>query len=286
MSSSARKKLSEKIGVKFKDPKLLDLSVTHRSFIHEHKLSIDQSNERLEFLGDAVLGICISEMLIRAFPLEAEGVLSKRRAALVNQKTLAKLAVELGIGEALKLGRGEEKTGGREKKSLLCDAFEAVVGAIYLDQGLKVVQDYLEALFRSLIPDSKKVETSQDYKTRLQEFYQSQFRKSPRYKVVAESGPDHSKTFEVEIELQDKTIVHGTGSSKREAEQDAARKALEILNVSDSLMEARKRRKKRSRRSAQNKKKEEGSDASKRKDREKDTRKPRTADNGSQSDRL
>jgi len=190
------------------------------------------------------LGICIAEMLVRQFPQEPEGVLSKRRAALVNQKTLAKLAESLDLGEALKLGRGEEKTGGRKKRSLLCDAFEAVIGALYLDQGIQSAQTYIEKIFAELIPESKKVETSQDYKTRLQEFFQSQYRKSPRYVVVGEHGPDHSKTFEVKIELNGEVIAKGQGSSKREAEQDAARSAFTILRVSEIVIEKKRRRRK------------------------------------------
>ena len=237
----------------------MDLAVTHRSYVHEHKLPLEESNERLEFLGDAVLGICIAEMLVKAFPEEAEGVLSKRRAALVNQKTLAKIAQSLELGVALKLGKGEEKTGGRNKRSLLCDAFEAVIGAVYLDQGIDVVKKYLETLFADLIPESKKVEASQDYKTRLQEYFQSEFKKSPRYVIVGESGPDHSKTFEVKIDLNQKTIARGTGSSKREAEQDAARNAFILLKVSDSLLEKRPRARRKKKKKKIRKQKKENS---------------------------
>ena len=173
-------KLQAQMRVKFRDLKLLELALTHTSYAHEKKLSLAQSNERLEFLGDAVLSLAIAEMLITAFADEPEGALSKRRAALVNQKQLALVAEKLGIGEALRLGKGEEKTGGRKKASLLADAFEAVIGALYLDQGLEGSQTFLKQLFEDLIPVSKKVETSQDYKTRLQEFYQKLYQKSPR----------------------------------------------------------------------------------------------------------
>lgn len=237
-----KKKLLEKLGLKFKNPDLLDLAVTHRSYVHEHKMPLEESNERLEFLGDAVLGICIAEMLVTQFPQEPEGVLSKRRAALVNQKTLAKLAESLGIGDVLKLGKGEEKTGGRTKRSLLCDAFEALIGAIYLDQGIVAAQKYISSLFSPLLPDSRKVETSQDYKTRLQEFFQSKYKKSPRYIVISEKGPDHSKIFEVKIEHQGEEISRGKGSSKREAEQDAARHAFSLLKIEEAVLEKRKRR--------------------------------------------
>jgi ribonuclease-3 len=152
------------------------------------------------------------------------------------------LANEIALGPALKLGKGEEKTQGRTKESLLGDAFEAVVGALYLDQGLNVVQDYLRRMFQNLIPESKKVETSQDYKTRLQEYHQRLFKKSPRYVVEGESGPDHSKTFRVRIEFQGKVLAKGEGRSKREAEQDAARIAFN--DVKDVELPPRASRKK------------------------------------------
>lgn len=240
--TNIKKPLLEQLQIKFKNPKLLDLALTHRSFVHEKKLPLDQSNERLEFLGDAVLGICIAEMLVYAFPDEAEGALSKRRAALVNQKQLAKLAESMGLGEALHIGKGEEKTGGRQKKSLLCDAFEAVIGAIYMDQGMEATKKQVQRFFTDLIPESKKVETSEDYKTRLQEYFQGAFRKSPKYILVAESGPDHSKTFEVKIELDGKSVATGKGSSKRAAEQEAAKSAFKILNVSDQSLPRKKKR--------------------------------------------
>jgi ribonuclease-3 len=234
--------VQEKIGVKFKKIELLELALTHTSYVHEKKLSLENSNERLEFLGDAVLGVCIAEILIRAFPNEPEGTLSKRRAALVNQKQLARLAENLQLGEYLRLGKGEDKTGGRHKASLLADAFEAVVGGIYLDQGLSVVQAYLNRIFAELIPVSKKVETSQDYKTRLQEYYQKRFQKSPRYILVKESGPDHAKTFQVKIEFQGEVLAEGTGKSKREAEQDAAKIAGAQLNPSEVAVKKKPRR--------------------------------------------
>jgi ribonuclease III len=224
--------VQEKMGVKFDNPALLELALTHTSYVHEKKLSMEKSNERLEFLGDAVLGVCIAEILIKAFPEEPEGMLSKRRAALVNQKQLARLSQTMELGESLRLGKGEDKTGGRQKASLLADAFEAVVGALFLDLGLSAVQKYLHRLFADLIPVSKKIETSQDYKTRLQEFYQKKFQKSPRYVLVKESGPDHSKVFEIRIEFNGQSLAQGSGKSKREAEQNAAKIAFaEIAEV-------------------------------------------------------
>jgi ribonuclease III len=240
--TDTKKTLLDHLQIKFKNPKLLDLALTHRSFVHEQKLPLDQSNERLEFLGDAVLGICIAEMLVHSFPDEAEGALSKRRAALVNQKQLAKIAESMELGAALHIGKGEEKTGGRQKKSLLCDAFEAVIGAIYMDQGMEVTKKQVHRYFSTLIPESKKVETSEDYKTRLQEFFQGTFRKSPKYIILSESGPDHSKTFEVKIELDGKPLATGKGSSKRAAEQEAAKAAFKLLKVPENSIPTKKRR--------------------------------------------
>ncbi len=236
--------LQKKMHVRFRNSALLELALTHSSYVHEHKLPIEQSNERLEFLGDAVLGLCIAEILVREFPNEPEGILSKRRAALVNQKQLARLASTVELGSALRLGRGEEKTGGREKASLLGDAFEAVIGALYLDQGLEAAQKYIERLFNPLVPESKKVETSQDYKTKLQEFYQRKFRRSPRYTVIRETGPDHSKTFEVRIEFAGRVLGNGKGRSKREAEQDAAKNAVQKIGSLDVAPKIKKRKSK------------------------------------------
>lgn len=252
--SAALKKTTDKIGIKFKNPEYLELALTHRSYVHEKKWALEKSNERLEFLGDAVLGLCVAELLIKSFPEEPEGTLSKRRAALVNQKQLAKLAEEIELGEALKLGKGEEKTGGRQKKSLLCDAYEAVIGAIYLDQGMASVHRYIEKVFTPLIPGSKDVKSSQDYKTRLQEFFQSEHRRSPRYVVIKESGPDHSKVFEVQIEFNQEKIAKGKGSSKREAEQAAAKRAFEILKLDERTQTPKRKRKRKA--SKQKKKKE------------------------------
>lgn len=267
--SEVRKNMLSKLGIKFKDSELLSLALTHRSFVHEKKMSLEKSNERLEFLGDAVLGLCISEMLVKAFPHEDEGTLSKRRAALVNQKQLAKIAEAVELGAALQLGKGEEKTGGRKKKSLLCDAFEAVVGAYYLDQGVSQTQKFLERIFTDLLPDSQKLEASQDYKTKLQETFQSQFRKSPRYSVIKETGPDHSKTFEVKIEFNGELLAVGEGTSKRSAEQDAARKAYHSMKWDDLKASAQN-----SQRKKKKKKKKKRKVEGERMQAQKSTRKP------------
>lgn len=264
MTEEAPKKLLKKMGVRFQNESLLELALTHRSFVHEHRLPLEASNERLEFLGDAVLGLCIAEMLVRSFPEETEGSLSKRRAALVNQKQLAQLAENLDLGAALRLGKGEEKTGGRKKKSLLCDAFEAVIGALYLDQGVEACQKCIEKLFHQLIPVSKKMEASQDYKTKLQEYFQQEYQRSPRYLLSSETGPDHLKSFEVRIEFNEEVLGSGHGRSKREAEQDAARNALNQLAVTGPPAGEKKAKKKKKKRRRKNPvaKKSEGFQAS------------------------
>lgn len=255
--SEGKKAVLPRLGYRFKNEAWLHQAMTHRSYAHEQKMPLEQSNERLEFLGDAVLGICIAEMLVRAFPQETEGGLSKRRAALVNQKALAKIAEDLEFGSHLRLGKGEEKTGGRTKKSILCDAFEAVIGAIYLDQGMDAAKSYIEKLFEPLLPQSKHVETSRDYKTRLQEHFQSRFKKSPRYSVISETGPDHSKIFEVKIEFNGETLGEGKGTSKREAEQDAAEKAFKLLKVSEAQVTVKSRKRKRKKPSKEKEKEKE-----------------------------
>jgi len=231
--------LKTKWGIEFKSPELLDLALTHSSFVHEKRLKFSQSNERLEFLGDAVLNFCIAELLVKAFPEEPEGGLSKRRAALVNQKILSRISTEIGLGQALRLGKGEEKTGGRTKESISGDAFEALVGALYLDQGIDVVRSFLTKIFESLIPESKHLEVSQDYKTKLQEHAQRHLKKSPRYVLENATGPDHSKVFEVRLEFEGEVLSRGKGRSKREAEQDAARHALLQLKKVDRPVKAR-----------------------------------------------
>jgi ribonuclease III len=231
--------LKTKWSIEFKDNSLLNLALTHSSFVHEKRLKVSESNERLEFLGDSVLNFCIAEMLVKTFPEEPEGALSKRLAALVNQKILSRLAADLGLGEALRLGKGEEKTGGRTKESIMGDAFEALVGAIYLDQGIEMVRGFLNKVFESLIPESKHIEVSQDYKTKLQEYAQRLIKKSPKYVLENTHGPDHSKTFEVRLEFAGEILGHGKGRSKREAEQDAARQALLQLKKVDRLAKAR-----------------------------------------------
>ncbi|MCL4390545.1 MAG: ribonuclease III [Patescibacteria group bacterium] len=210
------------ITIPFKDPRLLDQALTHRSFLNEDSKTT-VSNERLEFLGDSVLSLIVSTELFARFPNYPEGKLTSLRSALVRTKTLAKLAKALNYGDALKMSRGEEKTGGRENESLLADTFEAVLGAIYLDQGLEAARKFLQTHLFPLIDG----QTIFDYKSKLQEVTQQQKKVSPIYRVLSETGPDHDKVFVVGVYLSSKLLAQGSGKSKQEAQQEAAHLALE-----------------------------------------------------------
>lgn len=223
----ALEKVYEVLGHRFQDPGLLVRAFTHTSYANEHP-EAGGHNERLEFLGDAVLDLVLSHRLMETHPDSPEGMLSRLRAAAVNESRLSAMAREMGLGEFLLLGRGEERTGGREKDSVLADVYEACVGAIFLDGGFDVaastVQSHFANLLGSLTPDVDK-----DYKTRLQELTQSMFHTIPVYTLVSEKGPDHAKTFAVELTVDGTVRGVGKGKSKKEAEQRAARQAWEAL---------------------------------------------------------
>jgi ribonuclease III len=205
-------------------------ALTHKSFVNEHRSEGLLDNERLEFLGDAVIDLAVSHRLMERFPDAREGELSKIRAAVVDEPGLARMARELDLGGLLRLGRGEELTGGREKSSLLADAMEAVVAALYLGGGLEPVLALLDRFLGEAFARAAAGTLDRDFKTQLQELAQSRLRASPRYRVTAEHGPDHSKVFEVELELKGEVIGRGAGRSKKDAEQAAARLALETMN--------------------------------------------------------
>jgi ribonuclease-3 len=216
--------LEEILAVDFQNPLLLEEALTHRSFLNEDRQS-KCSNERLEFLGDSVLELIISQELFCRFPAFPEGKLTAMRSSLVRAKTLGKIARELSLGKFLQMSRGEERGGGRENDSLLANTFEAVLGAIYLDQGLSAAQKFLA---RRLFPLIKEAGTGIfDYKSRLQEVVQETERVTPTYRVTAAVGPDHEKVFTVEALAGDRVLARGRGKSKQEAEQSAARAALE-----------------------------------------------------------
>jgi ribonuclease-3 len=239
MSRGDDEQLMERLGYEFRDPSLLDRALTHSSAIPELRAargediafagSTIQDNERLEFLGDAVLELLTSEFLLRHFPEWTEGQLSKSRARIVNAHSLEIAARGLGLGEHLRLGRGEEKTGGREKPALLADAFEAVVAAIYLDGGLRPARELLKkTVFLQVSEDGERISES-DRKSALQEFLQGKGGQLAEYRLAGESGPDHQKTFMVEVWVKGECMASAEGSTKKEAEQKAARLALEKL---------------------------------------------------------
>ncbi len=220
--------LEEHMGYLFESPSLLDQALTHKSYANEAGADLPD-NERLEFLGDAVLDLAVSHLLYEAVPALSEGDMSKIRAHLVREESLEAIAQSLDLGNFLRLGRGEEQSGGREKASILANGFEALVAAIYLDSGFDLAFRFVETIFLPAISGMEGVVVDADFKTRLQEFCQARYGKAPAYRLVTESGPDHAKLFEVEILVGSRALGRGRGRSKKEAEQRAAQNALEIL---------------------------------------------------------
>ena len=232
-------RLMERIGYVFRDPLLLERALTHSSAVPELRSargediaftgSIVQDNERLEFLGDAVLELLTSEYLLLNYPEWTEGQLSKSRARIVNAHSLEIAARGLHLGEHLRLGRGEEKTGGREKPALLADAFEAIVAAMYLDGGLGPARDLLRrTVFEQALEDGDRISES-DRKSALQEFLQAKGEQPAEYRLAGETGPDHQKKFRVEVWVKGEFMSSAEGTTKKEAEQKAARSALDKL---------------------------------------------------------
>ncbi len=223
--------LEKRLSYSFRDIMRLETALTHRSYVNENPQLAVADNERYEFLGDSVLGLCISDLLIKKYSDFTEGDLSKIRAAVVNEKPLAELARSLDIGSCLLLGRGEEISGGRLKDSLLANALEAVIAAIYLDAGFSRTRSILKNLMGSLLNDeSLYLQHHFDYKTALQEFCQKTYKTAPVYRIVDASGPDHAKIFNVEVTIADQVIQSGSGKSKKEAEKQAAQKAWQELH--------------------------------------------------------
>jgi len=214
---------------RFTNPSFLTEALTHKSYVNERRDSGRKHNERLEFLGDAVLSLIMSDYLAGRYPELSEGALSKLKATLVSEAPLANAARRLNLGARLKLGRGEELSNGRDKASLLADAFEAIIAAVYLDGGLEASRNFtIEALTDELrqIDVLQEKPGMDDYKTRFQEWCQKRYELLPRYVIVRETGPDHQKLFEVEVRVNDKVFGIGRGYSKKEAEQEAAQRAL------------------------------------------------------------
>ena len=215
------------LGVTFRDLSLLKQALVHRSYLNENPEFPLTSNERLEFLGDSLLTFVIAEKLYQEFPDLSEGEMTKLRSALVRQSTLARLAGSLGLGDYLYLGHGEEATGGRTKPSTLARAFEAVVGAVVMDQGFDGAKQFVLSLFQGEIHSAIEEKLAGDYKSRLQELVQARHQVPPLYRTIKEEGPDHAKKFTVEVIVADSVIGVGRGRSKRMAEMEAARVALE-----------------------------------------------------------
>jgi ribonuclease III len=229
--------LQKRIGYKFKDRDLLDQSLRHRSFAHEMPELIGKDNERMEFLGDGLLGLSIGHLLMERKPEDSEGSLSRMRAAVVNETRLAQIARELDLGTYLLLGRGEDRTGGREKNSILAASLEALLGAVFLDGGFKKAFPVIANLFSSHLTRAEKEGFVQDFKTKLQEIAQETRQATPRYVLTKEFGPDHNKAFGVKVLIKDRVAAVGAGRSKKEAEQKAARKALERLAEREERIE-------------------------------------------------
>ena len=215
--------LERAIGYEFRDKRLLEQAMTHSSYANEHRLDKLACNERLEFLGDAVLELVSSEFLFKIFPEKPEGDLTKTRASMVCEPTLAYCAREISLGDYLLLGKGEDSTGGRNRDSIISDAMEALIGAIYLDGGFANAKEFITGF---ILNDMEHKQLFYDSKTILQELIQSMGRDSLAYELVREEGPDHNKSFEVRAVLESKEIGRGTGRTKKAAEQMAAYKGI------------------------------------------------------------
>jgi ribonuclease-3 len=223
--------LQKKLGVSFRKPALLDQALTHRSYVFENGQDRTLSNERMEFLGDAILGLITSEFLYRTFSKGGEGSLTQARSYIVRGPILAERARKLGVGSYVKMSQSEKASGGADRESILSDCLEAIVGAVYLDRGLRGARDLVERLLLSdaatIIGDEK----LRNYKSILQEYLQGQFGIRPGYRVVATKGPDHKKEFAVEVVMKGDVLGVGQGGTKKQAEQVAAKNALQKLKI-------------------------------------------------------
>ncbi len=229
------RELCQQLRYQFHNFSLLEIALTHTSYANERRETETVDNERFEFLGDAVLDLVISELLMKRFPELPEGGLTKIRAGLVSAAGLSRISKRVGLGQYIHLGKGEEMTGGREKDSILSSTLEAVFAAIYLDSrtehGIQRVQKVIHHLFEEEIPQAVESFDSHDFKTELQEYIQKQFHTIATYKLVSTSGPDHQKEFEVCAMVDEREVGRGTGSSKKQAEQLAAKEALQQFKL-------------------------------------------------------
>ena len=226
---TALKALAKKLGLDFQNLELFDESLTHSSYVNEREKGICQDNEALEFLGDAVLGLVVSHHLYSLFPSHPPGHYSSLKADLVNQSALARCAKESSLGEYIRLGRGEELSSGKERASVLANALEAVIGAIFLDAGLVSAREFVLRLITPCLEESSRRKARRDSKSLLQNITQDRFKALPRYRVISETGPDHERRFEVELTINGEVYGKGAGRSKKTAEQSAAKEALRRL---------------------------------------------------------
>lgn len=218
--------LENRIDYSFKDKAILLTAVTHSSYANEKKARNLKYNERIEFLGDSVLSLTISEYLYKMYPNLPEGELTVTRAKIVCESSLSRCAMDIGLGEFLLLGKGEELSGGRNKNSILSDAFEALIGAIYTDSGFDTSKRFILTHMEKVIKSCVQGKLFYDYKTQLQELVQQKGEQTITYNIIKETGPDHDKTFVTEVRINDNAIGQGTGHSKKESEQNAAKDAL------------------------------------------------------------
>jgi len=224
-------RLSKVLGVRFRDTRLLNQALMHRSYVHEADLGRHESNERMEFLGDAVLGLVVNEHLYERYTKREEGRLTKIKSMLVSEAVLSRTADELMLGDFVLLSENERQSGGGSRISIIADAFEAVIGAIYLDSGLAAARRFIERHLLSEIDSLLQVDEYKNYKSMVQEYAQRALGARPRYRVVSAKGPEHERTFFVELKLGGRTAGRGEGKNKKEAEQAAARNALGKLGL-------------------------------------------------------
>ncbi|OHD63426.1 MAG: ribonuclease III [Spirochaetes bacterium RBG_13_51_14] len=225
-------RLQKVIRVKFKNKSMLRRAMTHRSFVNESGRNVTD-NERLEYLGDSVLALVVNEYLFRHFEEYREGKLAKIKSAVVSEATLAKIARRIDLGEFILMGKGEEHSGGRDRPSILANTFEAVIGAMFLDSGMKTCRTFVLNLIRDEIESADSPTSLRDPKTTLQEYVQKKYKERPEYQVIEERGPDHNKEFTVRLIINGREIITGDGPSKRKAEMNAARASLKKIEDGD-----------------------------------------------------
>ncbi|MEA3328235.1 MAG: ribonuclease III [Candidatus Omnitrophota bacterium] len=226
ITENSLSKCQKTLGYQFNDVKILIKALTHRSFAHESILKAVKDNERLEFLGDSVLSIVVSDYLVKHFPAYSEGILTKLRANLVNGPSLTEKALKLHLGKFLQLGKGEMLTGGNKRASILASGLEAVIGAIYLDGGLNKAADFVHSLFKNEIKSLSQKKGERNWKGLLQQYTQKELKSQPSYVVIEEKGPEHKKRFVIVVKIFDRLLGKGKGKTKKEAEQQAAKSTL------------------------------------------------------------